>query len=227
MNRALILLSLALTGCNGAVLPIALNSESDAGGPSEGQDASPQDASPQDGGAAPCTSKSTPPSGIHCACDAPPFCSNGEWVCGNAGEQTCPNDAGPADCPPDAGGNSCLCGDLICVGGQWTCGNCAADAGPAPGCSSCLAWQVCVRDQVQGGAVIFPNDAGVCPAGLHMWGDQCINDPTYFCVEKPALCENQPLSCSCAGVLCSSQNSNLYKCVGAAASEVDCEADVP
>src|SRR5262245_56758492 len=66
-----------------------------------------------------------------------------------------PIDGGSASCG-DAGGNSCLCGELVCVDGQWTCTSCPIDGGAA-GCPACKQGEVCVRDQVAGGA-LFPVD---------------------------------------------------------------------
>src|SRR5690242_4234493 len=49
----------------------------------------------------------------------------------------------------------------------------SVDAGAA-GCKPpCGPGTVCVRDQINGGAVLLPTDGGVCPQGTHLQGDFC------------------------------------------------------
>jgi hypothetical protein len=137
-----------------------------------------------------------------------------------------PFDGGSSDCG-DSGGNSCFCGELVCVDGQWTCTSCQIDGGPG-GCSpACQAAEVCVRDLTQGGAIILASDAGTCPSGRHPENGICQRDPTYYCAPLPSACSGAPLTCDCAGTLCTTQQSCMYQCRGTTANEVDCECDVP
>jgi len=70
--------------------------------------------------------------------------------------------------------------------------------------SACASDSICVARGSEGGAVILPNDAGVCPSGMHLAGellDFCTPDLSYSCVTIPAECGGT-VTCACAGWLC-------------------------
>jgi hypothetical protein len=102
------------------------------------------------------------------------------------------------------------------------------DAG-ASGCvPACNPNQVCVSDQVIGGAFIAPDDAGACPPGRHPVADHCENDPTFACAPYPVACTSALLfDCSCAASVCTSQSSCPYQCQSATEAQVDCICPVP
>ena len=80
-----------------------------------------------------------------------------------------------------------------------------ADAGMT--CSpACAAGSICVASGSVGGAVILPNDAGVCPSGTHLALSGgalglCTRDLNYSCVTIPAECGGT-VTCACAASLC-------------------------
>lgn len=86
----------------------------------------------------------------------------------------------------------------------------------APGCST---GKVCVGSGVEGGVLLIPNDAGVCPDGYHVSGNFCQHDLSYACQPMPSAC-NGTLDCTCASTLCPS--SGGYSCQVASASELLC-----
>jgi hypothetical protein len=231
MNRIPLLLAVALAACNGAVLPVAQDSDQDGGGT-----ASDAGQPSQDGGGLDSTTPSPDGGSSTCGGEVGFSCACGQPVCvgGQPGCTPC-SDGGGTTCPADAGGNSCLCGDLVCVNDQWTCGPCNVDAGPPSGCSpSCTGSQVCVRDLILGGPLVLseqgPDGGPVGPTGYHVNAtapSQCERDPSFACIETPAACVGQGLSCACGDVVCSSQNSCPYRCTGATTNEIDCECDVP
>lgn len=96
----------------------------------------------------------------------------------------------------------------------------SGDAG-ACGTVTCGAGQVCVREQVLGGALVLPDDAGMCPPGYQP-GDPgtraCVRDPTYRCADRPAACAGGALSCGCAGSLC----TGCTMCMGVTDSTINC-----
>jgi hypothetical protein len=182
--------------CNAQVLPVAENGGGDAG---PGQDSGGNNG--QDSG------------------------SSGGNDGGNGADGNTAKDGGSPQCG-DAGGFSCLCGEVVCVDGQWTCTSCGTDGGPG-GCSPpCGAGSICVRDQVMGGAVVLPDDAGGCPSGYYSNGSICERDPSFFCAPLPSGC-NGTVTCGCAGTLCTTQQTCPYQCRNATSNEVDCECDVP
>jgi hypothetical protein len=84
-----------------------------------------------------------------------------------------------------------------------------------------------VKDQIVGGVVLPPDDAGACPAGTHFNGNYCERDPTYACMPTPAACAGGTLDCTCAGTLCTSQNACGYTCQSTAPGQVNCLCAVP
>jgi hypothetical protein len=88
--------------------------------------------------------------------------------------------------------------------------------------TSCASPELCVQSQVAGGAVIFPDDAGACPAGREVGASgHCDDIPTYTCVQRPAACTGA-ISCACASALCpqnfmcqSSASTTFVSCVEA------------
>jgi hypothetical protein len=68
--------------------------------------------------------------------------------------------------------------------------------------TSCPSSELCVQAQVGGGVVVFPDDAGVCPADRELGATgRCDYIPTYRCVQRPAACMGG-VSCACASTLC-------------------------
>jgi hypothetical protein len=136
---------------------------------------------------------------------------------------------------PNVETEACPCQPLepVCQNGQCMAGSSSVtDAGPdgaspesgSPGCGgmTCANGQVCVVDQVHGGALIAPDDAGMCPSGRVLAGSVCESPPSYQCAATPASCASG-LSCSCATSLC----SNPYQCTQASAATVHCDLDAP
>jgi hypothetical protein len=195
-----------VAACSGAVLPVAENgSDSGTGGSDNGGQA-------KDSGNGSSSSGGQDGS------------SSGNQDAGSP-DVGSSSDGGSAGCG-DAGGNSCLCGEQVCVNGQWTCTSCAVDGGP-DGCNpACQSGQVCVRDQIVGGAQFFVDDAGMCPIGYYPNGIYCERVPTYYCAPFPLGC-NGALSCACAGSICTTQQTCQYVCRGTSGNEIDCECDVP
>src|SRR5262249_35889438 len=105
----------------------------------------------------------------------------------------------------------------VCSGG--TCALSApADAGSvACGSTTCTAGQVCVMDQFEGGVLVMPNDAGMCPAGDQNQNGQCQPLPTYHCATFPAA-GGSSLACGAArsvgdgGSPCQSATAGLVQC---------------
>ena len=79
-------------------------------------------------------------------------------------------------------------------GGTMTC---------APACGG---GSICVATGTEGGALIMPNDAGVCPSGRHLVGNNCITDLSYACMTIPAGCGGT-VTCTCASSLCPTGHS--------------------
>ncbi len=84
--------------------------------------------------------------------------------------------------------------------------------GDAGICASCGSGHVCVEHRIEGGGLVFPNDAGVCPDGTVLNPDSphnCERTPTYECARLPGACSNPPgtpapAHCTCAASLCGS-----------------------
>ncbi len=114
-------------------------------------------------------------------------------------------------------------------GGSGSGGSASGGSGGAGGgnCTpACLTGSVCVGTGTEGGALIMPNDAGVCPAGSHPSGGTvafCERDLAYGCQPIPAGC-NGTITCACASTLCP---SGPYTCQTPSAGELDCVELVP
>ena len=88
---------------------------------------------------------------------------------------------------------------------------------------ACTSGFVCVATGTQGGALIMPNDAGVCPAGRHLVGsDNCVSDLAYACMTIPAGCSGT-VTCACASSLC----PTLHTCQEPSAGVLSCIEAVP
>lgn len=98
------------------------------------------------------------------------------------------------------------------------------DGGGSCGTATCTAGQVCVSNQTQGGAIITPDDAGMCPAGDADFGDagRCEQIPVYHCAAIPAACTSG-VTCGCAGSLC----EQLHICISASSALVECVLEAP
>jgi hypothetical protein len=103
------------------------------------------------------------------------------------------------------------------------------DGGGTSGCvPACSNGQVCVSDQIVGGAFVSPDDAGACPPNQHRVNNQCVNDPTYHCLATPPECAGAPVfDCSCASSLCTSQSTCGFQCKSASETQVDCLCALP
>jgi hypothetical protein len=95
-------------------------------------------------------------------------------------------------------------------GGEMTC---------SPACGS---GSICVGTGIEGGALIMPNDAGVCPSGRHRSGDSCVTDLSYACMTIPAVCAGT-VTCTCASSLCPSS----HHCGGPSGGVLTCIEAVP
>ena len=115
------------------------------------------------------------------------------------------------------GGTSGQGGTNAGTGGSGGAG--ASDCSPP-----CQTDQICVGTGTEGGAVIMPNDAGVCPAGSHPSSTGtltfCQRDLSYACAPMPSSC-NGTLACDCATSLCP------YSCQVASNRELLCVELVP
>jgi hypothetical protein len=89
------------------------------------------------------------------------------------------------------------------------------------GSTPCTGSQVCVMNQLEGGAQL-PADGGVCPAGDHDVNGVCQPLPTYHCAPLPATCA-AGLSCGCAQSLCDSG----YTCQSASLGTLQCVLMAP
>jgi len=87
---------------------------------------------------------------------------------------------------------------------------------------ACGGGSVCVGTGTLGGALILPNDAGVCPSGRHLSGNICVGDLSYACMTIPASC-NGTVTCACASSLCPS----LHMCQGPSGGILSCVEAVP
>jgi hypothetical protein len=105
-------------------------------------------------------------------------------------------DAGPGDTGTDGGGGSC--NGMACPDGE-----------------------VCVREQVLGGAIMLP-DGGTCASGWHVVGDRCERVPTFRCAAIPAGCTSG-ITCTCASSLCRS----CTMCISASTDLVRCDCLAP
>jgi len=116
-----------------------------------------------------------------------------------------------------SGGSSGGSGGAVGPGG-------ASGAGGGMTCSpACGNGSICVATGTEGGALIFPNDAGVCQPGRHLSGNICINDLAYACLTIPAGCAGT-VSCACASSLCPAQ---YQLCEGPSGGVLSCIQAVP
>jgi hypothetical protein len=109
-------------------------------------------------------------------------------------------------------------------GGSGTGGSGGAGGGNCT--PACGTGSACVGTGTVGGAIITPNDAGVCPTGSHLAGGTasfCEADLNYGCQPIPAGC-NGTLTCACAGTLCP---SGPYSCQVQSSGELTCVEAVP
>jgi hypothetical protein len=100
----------------------------------------------------------------------------------------------------------------------------AGDAGAGSCSPACAHGSVCVKTQVIGGALIEPDDAGVCPAPRVMVPEApgiCSLPPSFQCATVPAACRAS-LSCACAQPVCGS-----LSCESATAALVQCLLRAP
>jgi hypothetical protein len=95
-----------------------------------------------------------------------------------------------------------------------------ADNGCDPACG---AGSICVRTQTLGGALIQPDDAGVCPSGTYLVPSGgtgpgfCEGNPSFACAPRPAACTGA-LSCDCAASAC----PPAHTCQNDTPSEINC-----
>jgi hypothetical protein len=114
-------------------------------------------------------------------------------------------------------------------GGSGAGGSSGLGGSNATDCSPpCQTDQICVGTGTEGGAVIMPNDAGVCPAGSHVTDPGggvafCQRDLAYACAPMPSSC-NGTLACACATATCP---SGPYSCQVAGPRELLCVELVP
>jgi hypothetical protein len=99
-------------------------------------------------------------------------------------------------------------------------------------CDTCRGGAWCVSDQVLGGVVIRPDDAGMCPAGrIPSVGGAlttCVQAPVYHCATLPGACFPQggaaPSPCVCDPSIC----PGGFNCsLGSATATVQCLELVP
>jgi hypothetical protein len=112
------------------------------------------------------------------------------------------------------------------TGGSGTGGSGSGGAGGGDCTPACGTGSVCVGTGTEGGVVIAPNDAGVCPTGSHLSGGSvpyCQRDLSYGCQPIPAGC-NGTITCACAGTLCP---SGPYICQVSSSGELTCVEEVP
>lgn len=87
---------------------------------------------------------------------------------------------------------------------------------------TCAAGEICVRSQLNGGAVFFADDAGMCPEGRMNVGGMCVTSPTFRCAARPTACAGA-VTCACASTLCASS----YMCQTADNTLVSCVLNAP
>jgi hypothetical protein len=99
-------------------------------------------------------------------------------------------------------------------------------------CDTCRGGAWCVSDQVVGGAVILPDDAGMCPPGrIPSVGGaltRCVQAPVYHCTTLPGACFPQggaaPSPCVCDPSVCP---SGFMCSLGPSVATVQCVEPVP
>jgi len=122
-------------------------------------------------------------------CDAFPVCPIGE------------RQAQGTDCPANS---SChqitlCCSSIWCITNTGGGGGSGGSTGGGGGgsCNACTTTQACVAYRTIGGVRIAP-EAGVCPGGTHLEGNDCQTDFVYECADLHGACAGQPVSCACA-----------------------------
>jgi hypothetical protein len=237
---AAVILTMSSFGCSGATTTSADGGSLDSGGGGQGSDAGNAGDAGLGDAAAGCVAVSTGAYDQTCATDSDCVAVPNGNIC--PGKCAC--DFGTISATsssayqaafPKIVTEACPCTPLrpVCQHAQCTIGqlassDAAADAegtdGSSTGCggTTCAGGQVCVREQVQGGAVIVPDDAGMCPGGRVLTGNYCEQAPSYHCAATPPSCSSG-LACACAQSLCSSP----YQCTQASAGMVQCVESVP
>lgn len=129
---------------------------------------------------------------------------------------------GSASIPNDGGGTG---GGS--TGGQGGTGGSGGQAGQGGGggmtCSpACGSGSICVGTGTEGGALIMPDDAGVCPSGRHPSGNICVTDLSYACMTIPSGCGGT-VTCACASSLCPASHT----CQGPSGGILTCIEAVP
>lgn len=130
----------------------------------------------------------------------------------------CGGDVEPAgaDAQPDATTDAPLDATTDApVDASFTCGD-----------QTCAADQICQSLLVSGGAVVLPDDAGVCPDGMENVGDHCRRLPKYACMPRPASC-GASIDCACAESYCLLLSSCPYQCRAASGRTLECVCAVP
>ncbi len=87
---------------------------------------------------------------------------------------------------------------------------------------ACSTGSTCVGTGIEGGALILPNDAGVCPSGRHPSGNICEDGLACACMPIPAGCGGT-VSCTCASSLCPASHA----CQGPSGGILTCIEAVP
>jgi hypothetical protein len=87
---------------------------------------------------------------------------------------------------------------------------------------ACGSGSICVGTGTEGGALIFPNDGGVCPTGRHLSEHICVSDLAYACMPIPSGCSGT-VTCTCASSLCTTP----HICQGPSGGVLTCIEAVP
>ena len=103
-------------------------------------------------------------------------------------------------------------------------GSADADGGGTSCSPACGTTSICVGTGVEGGAVVFANDAGVCPDATHPSGvgNLCARDLSFACKPIPAGCAGT-VTCACASSLCPTS----YTCGGPSNGVLTCVLQAP
>lgn len=122
---------------------------------------------------------------------------------------------------------------LLCLLGACASSTYPEDATPTDGqlaipCGDarCGQGMLCVTTHSTAGPMLFPDDAGVCPAGWSPFGSSPYRRACYsghsVCVARPSGCS--PLSCSCAEAVCSAvlPGPGTRECFTPGDEQLDC-----
>ena len=129
------------------------------------------------------------------------------------------DDAGSLVCGPNEHVCACATGSYCLFAGA----ECIAPTSPCPadygGCGTCAAGSMCVKEQTIGGAIIVPDDAGVCSSGRVIVPEApgyCSLPPTFDCAPMDPSCFARP-SCNCSASSCNGDctdaNSKVVVCL--------------